>query len=480
MHPMAVGAAVLGAQPATDSGRTYEIEDRCSIRDGNRCAARHGHSDSFSDRRSVSSAPRACRPCDRYGGRLPNAQHPDWHRLPVSGAHRLFPPGFPTLASAPVVLVERKEPVATVTLYLRRAAVIRGTVLDEGGASLGGSVRAFRLVLVDGRRALESAAAAANVDIEGSFRIADLRPGRYYVAHSPYRWFDSARSDRVYRAAFYPYSPDFASAQIITLASGDDSQIDFRPVSEPAYEISVKMPLDAEAVSLAIYPAQVGGIPNPTTVGSAPWDKQGRTYRMRGLPSGQYTIAGQWMAGGVLTFGSKRITIDRRNIGEVILEAGAEGTVPVAIRYDSPDHRPPGFIQLISALGTFDVSSDSAGTQAFRNLKPGRYALMAVGNAYVKSAQQGGRDALRDGVLVPEEGPPEPLEVSLGERSATFETTADLGDTAGGKTITVAFLRQTTVGLHFEQQISIYPEKDPTRFIRMSGFQAVRTQAITW
>ena len=296
-----LGAAVLCAQPATDSGRNLEIRGQV-LDPSTGIGVPHATV-------TLTLSPigaQSVQPPEPVVLVTDTAGAFQMHNIPTGIAYLspehtgYFRPDSPTLASAPVVLVERKEPVATVTLYLRRAAVIRGTVLDEGGASLGGSVRAFRLVLVDGRRALESAAAAANVDIEGSFRIADLRPGRYYVAHSPYRWFDSARSDRVYRAAFYPYSPDFASAQIITLASGDNSQIDFRPVSEPAYEISVKMPLDAEAVSLAIYPAQVGGIPNPTTVGSAPWDKQGRTYRMRGLPSGQYTIAGQWMAGGVL------------------------------------------------------------------------------------------------------------------------------------------------------------------------------------
>jgi hypothetical protein len=120
--------------------------------------------------------------------------------------------------------------------------------------------------LADSSRRVPLIAASANVDMEGAFRIAGLKPGRYYVALSPYRWFDAAWPNRVYRAAFYPYSPDFASARIITVASGDDPQINFRPASEPAYEISVKMPADVEGASIAIYPAQVGGIPNPTTV----------------------------------------------------------------------------------------------------------------------------------------------------------------------------------------------------------------------
>jgi hypothetical protein len=123
-------------------------------------------------------------------------------------------------------LVGRKELTASVTLYLRRAAVIRGTAVEERGASLGGIVQAFRLVLLDGRR-VPQFAATANVDMEGAFRIAGLKPGRYYVAHNPFPSPDAARRNRVYRAAFYPGSPDFASARIIAVASGDDPQIDF-------------------------------------------------------------------------------------------------------------------------------------------------------------------------------------------------------------------------------------------------------------
>jgi len=382
-----------------------------------------------------------------------------------------FGPDSPPLANATVGLVERKETAATVTLYLRRAAVIRGTALDEHGASLGGNVQAFRLVLVDGRRVPQLAAAAANVDMEGAFRIAGLKPGRYYVAHSPYQWFDAARPNRVYRAAFYPGSTDFAGARIIAVASGDDPQIDFRPASEPTYEISVKVPAAREGAFVSIYPAQVGGLPNPTPVGFVSWDEQERTSRVIGLPSGQYVIAGQWMAGSVLTFGSKRITINGGNAGEIVLEPGAEDALPVAVSYDPPDHQPMGFIQLISASGVPSMAQDIGGTQAFRQLKPGSYAVIAVGNAYVKSAHQGGRDALRDGVLVPEEGSPEPLEVSIGNCSSSLETTADLGDTPGGGIITVAFLRQTPLGLHLEQQASIYPAKDPLKFIRMSGLR---------
>jgi hypothetical protein len=51
-----------------------------------------------------------------------------------------FSPDTPLLASATIGLVDRKEPAAMVTLYLRRAAVIRGMALDDRGASLGGNV----------------------------------------------------------------------------------------------------------------------------------------------------------------------------------------------------------------------------------------------------------------------------------------------------------------------------------------------------
>jgi hypothetical protein len=477
-----LGAALLCAQPTSDSGRIYEIRGQVLDADTGIGVPRATVSLTLSTvgAQSAQRTEPVVLLTDTAGAfRVTN--------LPTGVANLscertgYFRPDFPPLAATTVRLVDPKVTAATVTLYLRRAAVIRGTALDERGAGLGGNVQAFRLVLVDGRR-VPQFTASANVDMEGAFRITGLKPGRYYVALSPFPSSDARRLNRVYRQLFYPGSPDLAGARIIALASGDNPQIDFRPSSEPAYEISVKVPGPGEGGSVSIYSAQVGGLPNPPAMGIVSWDEQQRAYRVTGLPSGQYTITGQWMAASMWAFGSRRITINGGNAGEVVLEASAEDTLPVAVSYDPPDHRPPGFIQLVSASGTFSVSQDIAGTQAFRQLKPGSYEVMAVGNAYVRSARQGGRDALRDGVLVSEQGSPERLEVSLGERSAGFETTADVGETQGGETIIVAFLRQTSLGLHFEQQTSIQArtvptgiqaEKDPPRFIRMSGLRPV-------
>jgi hypothetical protein len=477
-----LGAALLCAQPASDSARIYEIRGQVLDADTGIGVPRATV--------SLTLSPVGAQPVQRA--------EPVVLLTDTAGAFRVtnIPTGIanlscertgyfradsPPLSAATVGLVDPKVTAATVTLYLRRAAVIRGTALDERGASLGGNVQAFRLVLVDGRR-VPQFATAANVDMEGAFRITGLKPGRYYVALSPFPSSDARRLNRVYRPAFYPGSPDFAGARIVAVASGDDPQIDFRPASEPTYEIRVKVPGPGEGGSVSVYPAQVGGLPNPPTVGFVSWDERQRAYRVTGLPSGQYTITGQWMAGSMWAFGSRRIAINGGNAGEVVLEASTEDTLPVAVSYDPPGHQPMGYIQLISASGTFSVSQDSAGTQAFRQLKPGSYEVMAVGNAYVRSARQGGRDALRDGVLVPEQGSPERLEVSLGERSAGFETTSDVGETQGRETITVAFLRQTSLGLHFEQQTSIQArtvptgiqaEKDPPRFIRVSGLRPI-------
>ena len=138
-----LGAAVLCAQPATDSGRTYEIRGQVLDPDTG-IGVPHatvtltlspiGAQSVQPPKPSSSFSPIRRAPSRRTTSRLAS---PTCLRSTLAISARISP----TLASAPIVLVERKEPIASVTLYLRHAAVIRGTALYEGGASLGGNVQ---------------------------------------------------------------------------------------------------------------------------------------------------------------------------------------------------------------------------------------------------------------------------------------------------------------------------------------------------
>jgi len=101
------------------------------------------------------------------------------------------------------------------------------------------------------------------------------------------------------------------------------------------------------------------------------------------------------------------------------------------------------------------------------------YAVTSAASGYVKSARQGGRDALREGVVVPEEGSPELLEVTIGSHSGGFETTLDPGNAIAAEAVKVAFLRQTPVGLHLEHQTSIQTRTSLAGVNRFPGFRSM-------
>jgi hypothetical protein len=450
------GTAALFAQPGTDSGGMYEIQGR--VLDAESGAGLPHARVSL----SVSSA--AVKPGERTEPVVLLTDMTGSFRvtnIPAGTANLscerigYLPPDPPASASAMLALSNRTDRTATVTQYLRREAVIRGTVLDERGAGVGGSVQAYRLTLSDGRR-VPQFGAAANVSRDGAFRVFGLKPGRYYVAFFPF----PSSGGRVYRRVFYPGSADLAGARVVAIASGDDPQIDFRPASEPAGEITIKVPAGRDTASVSISPLPTAGI-SPEQVGSVSSNDK-HTFRVTRLPSGAYIAKAQWAEDGMWTRASKRVTVHTGNSGEVALEADTHDALPLTVTYD-PDAGPqPGtFIRLDSGPGTFFATADSAETPRFGQLNPGTYAVTAQGPGYIRSAHQGGRDALRDGVLVPEEGSPEPLDVSIGRHSGGFEVTADLGDTPAANPIRVAFLRQTPLGLHLEQQIFI---QAPTRF----------------
>lgn len=372
----------------------------------------------------------------------------------LSCAHSGFIDPDPPLSSATSIsLVNRKTAGAvSVTLYVRRQALLRGTALNERGTGAGGMVQAYRMTLMNGRYSPQPTG-GAGVGADGAFRLAGLKPGRYVVSFAP-NGFPLLPGNRVYSPVFYPGSRDVAGARELILHAGEEQQVDFRPVSEPGYEIRVRAPAAPENMSIWISPAAgPGGLSNPVAT-SANWDAQERVFRASRLPAGQYVVRGQWMEGTRMMLASKRVVIAGGDSGEIVLDASAaSGVLPVTVTHDGPAtdlYQRQTYLQLRSETGgQFGMNEGR-----FQQLAPGIYWLTAAGVGYIRAAHQAGRDALRDGVLVPEEGSPSPLEVVIGQASGTVEVSIDSigGGVKADGAVKVAFLRHTGSGLQLEQQ----------------------------
>jgi hypothetical protein len=132
----------------------------------------------------------------------------------------------PGSMSSPVGLGagETKE---RVDVALMPAGVITGRVVDEYGEPVADTmVSAQRQQFVNGaRRPMPSGAPSSSNDI-GEFRVHGLAPGEYYVYAAPRGPFGpaDANTDRTgYAPAYYPSAQDVASAQRVTVRSGDHS-----------------------------------------------------------------------------------------------------------------------------------------------------------------------------------------------------------------------------------------------------------------
>ena len=76
---------------------------------------------------------------------------------------------------------------------------------------------------------------------------------------------------------------------------------------------------------------------------------------------------------------------------------------------------------------------------------------------------------------MPVEGSPEPLEITLGSQSSTFDTTLDPAIAKSGEVVRVAFLRQTPLGLHLEIETSFQASNGSGGLNRIFGLRSIVT-----
>ena len=113
----------------------------------------------------------------------------------------------------------------TANLALTRGGAIRGRVIDAFGEPIAGTrVQVLRSRMVRGQRRLQSMGPGDQTDDTGEFRVYGLPPGDYYVTASTGTVDAVKRNPPIY----YPGTPSFTDAQIITLAIGTEASADFQ------------------------------------------------------------------------------------------------------------------------------------------------------------------------------------------------------------------------------------------------------------
>jgi hypothetical protein len=161
---------------------------------------------------------------DLPGGRYTVSASKGGFATVMYGQHRPFQTGTQ-------VVVAEAATVEHLDVTLQRGAVIAGRIVDDHGEPVTRvGVQAMRYTYSnDGQRRLTSVNSAATDDL-GQFRIFGLMPGDYVVQASG-ALGPGAPGPESFAATYYPGTPNADEAQTVTLALGEETNIQFQLVA---------------------------------------------------------------------------------------------------------------------------------------------------------------------------------------------------------------------------------------------------------
>jgi carboxypeptidase family protein len=291
-------------------------------------------------------------------------------------------------------------------------AVITGRVTDADGDPMPHvGVSVMQNLHVRGQRQL-SPVGGGQTDDQGSFRIANLSPGPYYVsADDPQsRGQDNAvRSSRVLNrpsnvTTYYPDSIDAAGATALQVVAGSELRgIDIRMRQERVFSIR-GLTIDAATGKPATTNLSASPKSGSQNGFGPPWQTSSRedgTFELRNLLPGEYILTASNNAMDPAT-GRQEVSIADSDVTGVKLTIAKGTTVTGTVRLkgDGPPIRP--MIVLADLEGPFGHSSNTQaednGTFALHGIMPVKYAAIVDAlpeGVYVKSIRFGQQDVTR-------------------------------------------------------------------------------------
>lgn len=345
-------------------------------------------------------------------------------------------------------------------------AIIFGQVTGAHGEPLERIiVTAQRWRIEDGRRQLQPAEAAVTDD-QGNFRIAELRPGAYFLSFAPFgsrSMYGGLRPRRAdapgYGAEFYPGVNDFTSATPITLTAGTQFHADQVLTTQATFQITGRVvgAIGSRSLSVAVLDSEGEPVQHDMHL-----DPRSGEFQISGIPEGKYTLMARAMnvvsiqVGNMLT---SRVLSPRHeltayiplsvtsDVSGVVLALAPGISIPIHLddetTKDTSGNPHRVFIRLFPAnadrfsqQGAVAPGYDrgQASPASINNVVPGTYAIEARpfgGLFYVADLRCGTVDLLRDNLTVGSSGSMPPIEVTLRDDGAQLTGTV----TQNGKPI---------------------------------------------
>jgi len=353
--------------------------------------------------------------------------------------------------------INLSDPATTLKVPLVPEAVISGHVENSDGEPLVGlPVRLRFNQIMNGRRVLQQFG-HRQTDEDGNFRIADLRPGTYYVEVGPNSRARPVGEEEVQSgnfevvpAEYYPGVREISAATPLRLSAGQQASIELSLKRVPAFRVSGVIAGMFTNGGLFLSDSDGDRINLPIRM-----DHRTGRFQAFPVPAGSYRLRFNGRdADGEQLFADVPLTVTG-NIPE--LHVGIERTTSIPVEYQAEftKQNPAqeaygpaqsfssgigrgqlfyGPVRLISRVPPYQQylanRERQDGPAVIRGLEPGTSDVEVDSNStsYVASVTCGGVNLLAQPLVISPGGDPQPIEVMLRDDGASLNGTVQSAD----------------------------------------------------
>lgn len=312
------------------------------------------------------------------------------------------------------------QQLTNLSLTLTPQAVISGKVVDQDGDPVNGVMVQLVGQMWQRGKLRHMPQGGSNTNDLGEYRIANVRPGKYYVLVQRMRFgpeaepaSDPGKPDIRPVRTFYPEAPNVDSATQLDVKAGQDlTGIDVRLRTAPTFHIRGKivgaLPDGVGDQQLNLNASTRGDDTMMFMFGGGGRVTKDRTFDIAGVAPGTYTVNVFAMGGQVRALGRQDVDVGEADVNDVQVAVVPPGSLHGQISFEGNPQ--PGVTADVKNVHIFLSPSDNGrmmfgggnatpkedGTFVVDNVTPGKYFLNvnAPQGTYLKSVRLGSEEML--------------------------------------------------------------------------------------